>query len=78
MNKELTARVHKQIDALELVRTGLDEIKADLQSDFDDLSEKSQEGAKGEAITAEIDALDNAYDSVESAVESCKEATDKD
>lgn len=62
---------------LTLIRDGLDEKKSQLegvrdatQDEFDELSEKAQEGAKGEKLNEQIEALNEACDLLDSVVSS--------
>lgn len=64
--KELEAlrdEMDKSLSALEGIRDAA-------QEQFDELSEKQQEGPKGEKLKAEIDTLQEVYDNLETAVQS--------
>jgi hypothetical protein len=50
---------------VETIKEAIDYIREDEQGAFDNLPESLQDGEKGEAITASIDALENAYSGVD-------------
>jgi prefoldin subunit 5 len=48
-------------------------LQADIQSEFDDLSEKAQEGDKGEKLNNDIEALQEILDELESVKDNLEE-----
>jgi hypothetical protein len=73
MSKVDKAMFNTQIAALDEVKSYLDAYREDQQEMFDELSEKVQEGKKGARITHIIDMLEQAADSIESAMDDIKD-----
>lgn len=57
-------------DQISLAKNQAEELRDDLQSKFDELSEKAQGEAKGEALSEKIAALEEALGHLESAEDS--------
>lgn len=75
MDKQQTAAVLQLHGALDTALTGLDELRSELQDEFDELTEKQQEAPKGEKLKAQIDALEEASDAIGTAMASLQSAT---
>jgi uncharacterized protein YoxC len=77
----MNAARRKKIDAvfskLEELGAALEEIRDEEQDFYDNLSEKAQEGEKGEKSQCAIDALDEAIDYLENARDSLENAKEE-
>jgi len=73
MNKVDKAMFNTQVAALDEVKGYLDAYREDQQEMFDELSEKMQEGEKGERIIYITNMLEQAADSIESAMGDIKD-----
>jgi len=62
-----------QVAALDEVKAYLDAYREDQQENFDELSDKMQESEKGARMTHIIDMLEQAADSIESAMDDIKD-----
>ena len=69
MNKADKEMLDEQINALDAVKTVLDEYKNEQQDIYDELSEKSQEGDKGQALQAVLEQLETACDNIDYAIQ---------
>jgi len=69
MNKQDKNMLNTQAASLDEVKTNLDNYRDEQQEIFDDLSEKMQESEKGARIAHMIDMLEQASDSIESAMD---------
>jgi len=69
MNKVDKAMFNTQVAALDEVKGYLDAYREDQQEIFDELSDKMQESEKGARITHIIEMLEQASDSIESAMD---------
>ena len=68
MNKVDKAMFNTQVAALDEVKGYLDAYREDQQETFDELSDKMQESEKGARIAHIIEMLEQASDSIESAM----------
>lgn len=69
MNKTDQAKIVQIRTDLEHIVTQLNGFHAEAEAQFDDLSETAQEGARGEALSCDMEALSEAIASIEAAVE---------
>jgi len=69
MNKVDKAMFNTQVAALDEVKGYLDAYREDQQETFDELSDKMQESEKGARIAHIIEMLEQASDSIESAMD---------
>jgi uncharacterized protein Yka (UPF0111/DUF47 family) len=69
MNKVDKAMFNTQVAALDEVKGYLDAYREDQQETFDALSDKMQESEKGARIAHRIEMLEQASDSIESAMD---------
>ena len=69
MNKQDKNMLTTQVASLDEVKTNLDNYREEQQEIFDDLSEKEQESEKGARIAHRIEMLEQASDSIESAMD---------
>ncbi len=67
MNKTTKKNINKLVDDVLRIAEELTEIKEQLQDQFDNMSEKRQEGEAGEKLSAEIDKLDDLITNLEYA-----------
>ena len=67
MNKTMKKQINKLVDDVLRIAEEMTEIKEQLQEQFDNMSEKRQEGATGEKLTAQIDKLDDLITNLEYA-----------
>ena len=74
MNKAQTKQLEAARISIDHAKAICDELIGDLQSEFDELSEKAQEGDKGEALQTIMDTIQAAADSLDEADSSCAEA----
>jgi hypothetical protein len=75
MNQQHRREIGRIVTALEALRDDLDGILTDERDTFDGLSEKAQEGDRGQAMEAAIDTLQAAYDSLDGVVADLGELT---
>lgn len=57
-DKDQKKHLREAAAALESARQALEDIAQELRSAFDDMSEKQQEGAKGQTVSSTADTLD--------------------
>jgi hypothetical protein len=76
MRKEQLKRLQIISDAIEAQKLDLEFLAQELLQEHDDMSEKVQEGAKGEKLQGEIDSLEEAVGDLENAVNACATARD--
>lgn len=67
MNKTMKKQINKLVDDVLRIAEEMTEIKEQLQEQFDNMSEKRQEGATGEKLTDQIDKLDDLITNLEYA-----------
>lgn len=67
MNKEQKAILQDAENAVDEKVSALGDVLDELQEKFDGMSEKTQEGEKGEALQAEIDDLEEVISNLENA-----------
>jgi uncharacterized protein YukE len=67
MNKAQQKRLSAVVSSLEAAEAEIEAVKDELQEDFDNRSERWQEGEKGEALQAAIDALNEEQEKVNEA-----------
>ena len=60
---------------LDHAKTEIERIRDDSQEKYDDMSERVQEGEKGEELSGEIEALEEVMNSIEEAEDKLKELT---
>jgi molecular chaperone GrpE (heat shock protein) len=63
-------------DALRVIQEDIEAIKDQEQEKYDNLSERAQEGEKGEALSSIIDSLESALGSIEESADSAGTAMD--
>lgn len=73
MNKLRKKSIESIFNKLTEFKERLESIREEEQEAFDNLSESSQEGEKGEAMNEAIDLLDNAVSDLETVCESLEE-----
>lgn len=74
MNKQRRSRLAKILETLEDAKIDLETEKDEEQEAFDNIPESLQNGERGEQAQAYCSSLDDAFDSLESAIESIQEA----
>lgn len=62
-------KIDKMTDAIRVFVTQLEEIRSDRQDVYDNMTLSKQESELGDAVTEEIDELDEAIANLESAME---------
>lgn len=73
MNKVDKAMFNTQVAALDEVKSYLDAYREDQQESFDELSDKMQESEKGQRIMHITEMLEQASNSIESAMDDIKD-----
>lgn len=73
MSKKNAKKLSEAVSSLEAAKATIEEIRDDLQSAFDEKSERWQEGEAGEAAHAEIETLENGISSLDDALSSLGE-----
>ena len=74
MKESMKKKITKMKEELDGIYSEIEDFKRDLQTNLDEKSENFREGNKGDNMQAEIDALENAADSMNDAVASLEEA----
>jgi hypothetical protein len=74
MNKTRQKQIDKAIAFLEEAKALLDTAQSEEQEFYDNMSEKAQEGEKGEKASEAANALQEAADYCEHAIDSCNTA----
>ncbi len=74
MNKARRAVIRSIVDQLQKLTAEIEETCQQEQDYYDAMPESFQDGAKGEAATAVVSALEAAIADIESAISSCEEA----
>jgi NifU-like protein involved in Fe-S cluster formation len=69
MNEERRKSLTRALDLIEDARNIVDEIKGEEEEAFENLPESMQSGDKGEKAQAAIEALSEAYDALDNAIE---------
>lgn len=69
MNEERRKSLMRALDLIEDARNIVDEIKGEEEEAFENLPESMQSGDKGEKAQAAIEALSEAYDALDNAIE---------
>lgn len=75
MNNTRRNAIRKIAEQLETLRNEIEDIKSEENDAYENMPESLQYSERGEAAQAAIDALDNAYNSVDEAISSLSEAT---
>lgn len=75
MNKQTKSSLEAIVKAVDQARAELETILENLQAEYDDLSEKAQEGEKGEQLNDQIEKLSEASDSGQTMIDLIEEAT---
>ncbi len=70
------AQIQKVIDVVERLARQLEDEANETQEKFDNLSDKAQEGNKGQSLESQYQALESAYDYLGSCVASLNDAFD--
>lgn len=76
MNKERKAEIAKLIPKVEEIAEAVRELATDEQTQFDELSEKAQEGERGQALSENADRLSTVADELEAMTGTLQEAAD--
>ena len=69
MNNQRRKSIDAIVAILQQAQANLENIQEEEQECFDNLPESFQDGEKGETAQEAIDSLQNAYDSIEEAIE---------
>jgi len=70
VNAEQKKTVKQALDEIASAKAGLEQVRDELQEDFDDLSEKAQEGDRGQKMQEEIEQIEEVISNLETAEES--------
>jgi hypothetical protein len=73
MNKERRKYIRNIIESLEVAKSDLEQIREEEQSAFDNMPEGLQASERGEAMEDAIYNLEDAFDSVDSAIDTLNE-----
>jgi hypothetical protein len=69
MNKQRKALIENLADQLSIIKGGLEDIHSEEEEYFDNMPESIQGGEKGETAQSNVDMLDEAIQSIESAID---------
>lgn len=69
MNKIRRTKIKEQIEAMEIIKSNIEDILSEEQDAFDNMPESLQYSERGETSQDAIDSLDNAISSLEDALE---------
>ncbi len=69
LTKTQQKQLQKALNAIDLARADVDEIKSHLEDSFERLSERAQEGEKGEAFQEAIEILADFVDGLENEIQ---------
>jgi molecular chaperone GrpE (heat shock protein) len=69
MNKSRRGQIAKIKEILEELRGKVEDLQSEEQDAFDNMSENLQQGDRGQAAEAAVDALQSAYDSIDEALD---------
>jgi len=67
VNAEQKKTVTQALDEVASAKAGLEQVRDNLQETYDDLSEKAQEGDRGQKIQEEIEQLEECLEFLEQA-----------
>jgi len=74
MNKERRKQLADIVEQLESLKSELEEVKEQEESAFENMPESLQESDRGQRMQEVIDILDNAFSSIEEAIDGLTEA----
>ena len=76
MNKQRRKSIDRLIDKLSEIRDEIEMLKDEEQEAFDNMPESLQSSERGENMETAIYALDEAYESIDSAIDSLTQSTE--
>ena len=73
MNKSRRAKINKLLEELEYINSEIESIKCDEQDAYDNLPESIQGSDRGQQMEEYVDSLDEAWESMQSAIDTLTE-----